>query len=273
MAYSAEMIYAFVGKGGVGKTTIASAFSLNLAKLGKTAIVSSDFMPSLRFLFPEDSMNLKVVELKESEVIRRWKERYGHEVSIILEQFVDVDEWIIDHVASSPGIAEEFLISNIIEMDLSGEYDYVVWDTAASSSTMHLLILEKEFYEHLDNDLKIYLKFRDKFHSEKILRLLEEWKSLAARVWNRILKSKFVLVTTSDELSLIQAEEIARDLKSMGIEIQKRVYNRCGESYVREDGVRVPELQGSAREIVQKAQSPLAGMTKELIGHLIRPVS
>lgn len=257
------MIFAFVGKGGVGKTTIASAFALNLAQRGKTAIVSSDFMPSLKFLFPQNPANLDVVELKESEVVKKWKERYAKEVSVILQQFIEVDDWIIDHVASSPGVAEEFLISNIIDMELSGDYQYVVWDTAASSSTMHLLILEREFYEHLDNDVKIFLRFRDRFHSDKILKLLEEWKSLAVKVWNQVIKSKFFLVTTPDELSLVQSKEIERDLKSMGIEVTGKIYNRVDPKDYEEEGVRIPGFHGSGKEIVEKARLPLQKLSDE----------
>ena len=58
------MIIAFVGKGGVGKTSVSSAFALELARFGKTLIVSTDFMPSLQFIFtPLD--NVSVITAKE----------------------------------------------------------------------------------------------------------------------------------------------------------------------------------------------------------------
>ena len=70
------MIIAFVGKGGVGKTSISSAFALELSRFGKTLIVSTDFMPSLQFIFtPLD--NVSVMELTENEVSKRWEEKYG----------------------------------------------------------------------------------------------------------------------------------------------------------------------------------------------------
>ena len=73
------MIIAFVGKGGVGKTSVSSAFALELARFGKTLIVSTDFMPSLQFIFtPLD--NVSVMELTENEVSKRWEEKYGEEV-------------------------------------------------------------------------------------------------------------------------------------------------------------------------------------------------
>lgn len=191
-----------------------------------------------------------MVELKESEVSERWKERYGQEVKTVLGNLFEVDDWIINHVANSPGVADEFLISNIVEYELSKKYDYVVWDTAASSSTMHLILLQKEFYEHLGTDVKIYLKLRDALHTDKIIDLLEQWRSLAQRVWNEILKAKFFIVTTTDELSLIQSAEITKDLHSLGIEIRGKICNRVSGETSEEFVMKVPEKEGSAREIV-----------------------
>lgn len=244
------MILAFVGKGGVGKTTISSAVALSLSEVGKTVLVSSDFMPSLRYLFPEKRKNLEVVELKESEVAGKWKVRYGGEVVTILGNLFEMDDWILDHIAGSPGVAEEFLISNITELELSGEYDFVVWDTAASSSTMHLILLQKEFYEHLSRDVKIYLRLRDVLHSEKVLGLLEEWKSLAQRVWDQIARARFYVVTTTDELSAVQSDQIGRDLGSMGITVEGRICNRSDRGTGKEFLTSIPEVQGSAKEIV-----------------------
>jgi arsenite-transporting ATPase len=261
------MIYAFIGKGGVGKTTVASAVALNLASRGKTVIVSSDFMSSLMHIFPERTDNLTVVELKERDVADRWKERYGKDVSMILKQFVDVDDWIVDHIARSPGVPEEFVISNIVDLELSGKYDYVVWDTAASSSTMHLLLLEREFYEHLERDVKIFLKIRDRFHSDKLLELLEEWKDLAVKVWKQILVTRFFLVTTMDSLSLLQSGEITDDLESMGIKIAGKICNRCDVDSGDQFLFRIREMHGSAMEIVDSIEEEI--LEKNGIGHLL----
>jgi arsenite-transporting ATPase len=245
------MLLSFVGKGGVGKTTIASAVALSLTKLGTTALVSSDFMPSLKYLFPEVHKNLEVIEMQEKDIAEKWKQSYGGEVITVLRNLFEVEDWVLDHIAGSPGVAEEFLISNIVDLDLSKKYDYIIWDTAASSSTMHLILLQKEFYDHLSRDVRIYLKLRDVVHSDSILDLLEEWKRLAERVWKHLLSTRFFLVTTSDELSFVQAMEIEKDLGTMGIKVSGEIMNRCREDEGNSFLLSVPELKGSARDIVE----------------------
>ncbi|MCL4447818.1 MAG: hypothetical protein M0Z77_01100 [Thermoplasmatales archaeon] len=262
-----NMLLAFVGKGGVGKTTIASAVALSLSKEGRTALVSSDFMPSLKYLFQGVYKNLDVVEMQEREVVEKWKLRYGSEVVAVLSNIFEVEDWILDHIASSPGVAEEFLISNIIEMDLSHEYDYVVWDTAASSSTMHLILLQREFYDHLSRDVKIYLKLRDVVHSDKILDLLGQWEELAQKVWNKMLSTKFYVVTTADELSVVQAAEITEDLGNMGIKVRGKICNRSTGKCDNDAILSIPEMTGSSVEIVNEISKGL-NKNRELLSLL-----
>lgn len=252
-------IVAFVGKGGVGKTSVSSAYAKYCSGKGKTLIISSDFMPSLRYIFPADSGNPEVVELSEKEVAARWKQRYAGEVKSVLSEFIDVNDWMIDHVAESPGVAEEFMISNIVELADSGKYDYVVWDTAASSSTMHLLLLEREFYEHLDRDVRIFLKLKSRFKVSKTLEILESWKKLANTVWNRLVTSRFYMVTTQDSLSLIQAREIMHDMEEMGLAIQGTICNRCKKERPGLEGgmFLIPELEGTPAEIVEQIKGRL----------------
>lgn len=248
------MITAFLGKGGVGKTSIASACAMKCASVGKTLIVSTDFMPSLRHIFTGEVENLDVLELSEKEVAQRWKKRYGEDVTTVLREFVDVDDWILDHIASSPGVAEEFMIANIMELEALEKYKYLIWDTAASSSTMHLLYLEREFYEHLDRDIRIYLRLKNRFRMSGSYKILDEWKALANSVWHGLTETSMYLVTTDDELSLLQADEIEKELAEMGLALKGRVYNRHRGSEIEYPGysTSVPELDGSAREIARK---------------------
>ena len=257
------MIEAFIGKGGVGKTSIASAYALLCAEKSRTAIVSTDFMPSLKYIFPEKIRNLDVMEISEGDISKEWIEKYGDQVHSILSELFDADEGIIEHIASSPGVAEEFMISKVVEMDKSGEYDYIIWDTPASSSTMHLLALEKDFYEHLDRDIRFYLLVKDKFRLSKTKKILREWQELANDVWKSLEETMFYLVFTGDELSIIQSEEIRREFEKMGLSVDRNIFNRYREGMGVKGDVSIPELDGNARNIVNRMReyiSPLFDM-------------
>jgi arsenite-transporting ATPase len=246
------MIIAFVGKGGVGKTSVSSAFALELARFGKTLIVSTDFMPSLQFIFtPLD--NVSVMELTENEVSKRWEEKYGEEVLQIAKEFVDADQELLHHVSSAPGVPEEFIISNLVEIESSGAYDFIVWDTPASSSTMHLLALERDFYNHLNRDVKFYLKLKKKFRVSRTLEIINSWKELAEETWKGLTKASFVLVTTMDDLALLQSDDISRDFNDMGLGIAFRICNRVKEINLEDEkcSIQIEEFTGNARQIVE----------------------
>ncbi len=246
------MIIAVVGKGGVGKTSVASAIALELSRIGKTLIVSTDFMPSLEFIFT-GADPLSVMELSEEGVSKEWEKVYGKQVMEIAGEFMEADDEIIHHISSAPGVPEEFMISSIIEQEKSGAFDFIVWDTPASSSTMHLLALERDFYNHLNRDVKFYLKLKKKFRISKTIEILDAWKQLAEDTWAGLERVNFILVSTMDELALRQSDTIKSDLGEMGFRVAFKICNRVkrGQPVSGVCSVLIEEETGSAREIVE----------------------
>ncbi|MEM4071390.1 MAG: hypothetical protein QXO58_05110, partial [Thermoplasmata archaeon] len=130
-----------------------------------------------------------------------------------------------------------------------------VWDTAAASSTMHLLLAEKEFYDHISRDIKFYVSIKNMLnkinrHGKDPITILNKWQLLAKNVWEILEKETvFFVIENQDELSKIQAMEIEEDLKNMGLSIKAHILNRCISC---EGTISIPELKGSALETVQK---------------------
>jgi len=219
-------------------------------------------MSSLPYIFPEPVPNLDVISLSESEVSERWKSKYGEEVYSIIQEFIDIDRSILDHVATSPGVAEEFMISEIINYEKSGLYGNVVWDTPASSSTMHLLKVQSEFYEHLGRDIRFILRLKSGMSRDRATSIIKRWQDLSVSVWNALKRSRFMLVTTPDELSIFQSIEIEDDLKTLGIRVNGHICNRVRadlRSSYRCDRL-LGEFSGSEKDIISKMRPLLRNL-------------
>ncbi|HDI53239.1 MAG TPA: ArsA family ATPase, partial [Candidatus Bathyarchaeota archaeon] len=164
-------IVMFCGKGGVGKTTAASATALHFARRGlKTLLISTDPTPSLSDILErnvsgsitpiEEVPGLEAVELDYETVIDMWKKRFGREVYEVVSSFLPVDEEIIEYVAGAPGIDEEFALSYVYDLYRSGRYDLIVWDTAPAGGTLSLIKLEEKFYRHLGDAARLYVRVK-----------------------------------------------------------------------------------------------------------------
>ncbi|HDH07370.1 MAG TPA: ArsA family ATPase, partial [Thermoproteales archaeon] len=211
-------ILSFWGKGGVGKTTISAATALYLAEKNfKVLLLSSDPTPSLSEVldFKLSSEPLKVykelyaLELSEEKVIQLWKERFGEEVYKVASSIFPIERDVIDYVAGAPGIADEFLLYYIYETWKSRKYDFIVWDTTAAGGSIRLLRIEKEFYSHLGEAAKMYLRLKGFFEKLKKgekdpLDLINEWRDLAENVLKMLSSTdhSLILIATPEELSL-----------------------------------------------------------------------
>ncbi|MGC8910184.1 MAG: ArsA family ATPase [Fervidicoccaceae archaeon] len=178
-------LISFWGKGGVGKTTLSIALTKLLSKEGfRTLYISTDIVPKNTQTF-KNIENFETVFLSENEVRNLWKKRFGKEVYSVISSFLPVGEEIIDYIAGAPGISDEFSIYYIWEIWRNDTYDVIVWDTMAAGGSIRLLELESEFYSHLGEASKLYLKIKSSLESLKRkkdkdpLKLIEEWRELA----------------------------------------------------------------------------------------------
>jgi arsenite-transporting ATPase len=238
------------GKGGVGKTTCASAIALHFARLGKkTLIISSDPTPSLSDIFeleigdretPIPSVKgLYGIEISSEVVLKRWKERFGPEIYEVVSSFASVDYDFVDYVGGAPGIEEEYMLNYILELVEGGQYERVVWDTAPAGHTLRLLHLPQIFMRHLEAATKFYMnlysyfeKLKDTVRLKKgkrtLLEIISGWESLAEKVVQFIRdpqKSEFVIVTIPEALGVRQTERIIRDFDQYQLKVNHLIVN------------------------------------------------
>lgn len=235
----------FCGKGGVGKTTCATATAVHFAKRGlKTLLISSDPQPSLSDILgvnvrgavtPVGALkNLNAVELDYDLIVEKWKEKFGHEVYEVISSFLPVGEEIIDYVAGAPGIDEEFALSYVLDLYESGNYDVIVWDTAPAGGTLSLIKLQDKFYRHLGEAARLYVRVRRALETltegrakKNPIDVIATWEKLAQRVLN-MLKDKethAIIVTIAEALGVSQTERIVKELEVFGMPLRKIIVN------------------------------------------------
>src|SRR5512137_21093 len=213
------------GKGGVGKTTCASAIALKLAMdKQKVLIISSDPTPSLSDIFEKaigdretkihDNYELYALEVSSEIVLKRWKERFGPEIYEVLSSFASVDYDFVDYIGSAPGIEEEYMLNFIMELVEGKAYDVVVWDTAPAGHTLRLLKLPELFLAHMEAATKFYMniygyleKIKDvaklKESKRTLLEIIAGWESLSERIVAFIRNPevvKYLIVTIPEAL-------------------------------------------------------------------------
>ena len=238
------------GKGGVGKTTCASAMALHFSRRNKkTLIISSDPTPSLSDIFEmeigdqerpvRNVENLYAIEVSSEVVLKKWKERFGPEIYEVVSSFASVDYDFVDYIGGAPGIEEEYMLNYILELVEGGQYDLVVWDTAPAGHTLRLLHLPQIFLKHLEAATKFYMnlysyfeKFKDTVKLKKgkrsLLEIISSWEDLAEKVVRFIRdprKSEFIIVTIPEALGVKQTERIIKDFDQYQLKVNHLIVN------------------------------------------------
>jgi arsenite-transporting ATPase len=142
-------ILLFTGKGGVGKTTVASATAVRCAEAGlRTIICSTDPAHSLG-----DAFDTPLGDRPTAIADRLWGQqlnarlRFEEAWNDIRTYVVDVLDWAgangveAEELAVVPGLDEVFALADIKAFATSGSYDVVVVDCAPTAETIRLLSL------------------------------------------------------------------------------------------------------------------------------------
>lgn len=228
----------FGGKGGVGKSTCASATALHYASLGKpTLAISTDGTPSLTHIFeiPQGSRlarvndSLDVSELGINEVREMWDRKFGREVYQVFSSFVAIEyNQFVDFMTSLlPGLYDEFILDYIRELSHNGKYQVIVWDTAPLGQTLALLQTPAILSRHLRMAPRIYSHLKVSQNSrESILNIIRRWEKLSAENMAFLQNDvEFTMVTIPEALAVEQLEGIFAQLKAHGISVTRLIVN------------------------------------------------
>jgi arsenite/tail-anchored protein-transporting ATPase len=148
----------FGGKGGVGKTVMAGATAIWLAKQGKRVMLAStNPVHSLSGLLSQNVFgkptpvegvpNLWAYEIDTKETIERSKQEIRDKIQWFLK-FADISTKAEDFVESAtmnPAFEESAMFENMVDLMLKDEYDVYVFDTAPTANARRLLGMSKVY--------------------------------------------------------------------------------------------------------------------------------
>ena len=142
----------FGGKGGVGKTVLAGAAAVGLARMGKqTLLASTNPVHSLSGMLDQDVFgrpvpvtgvpNLTALEIDTKDTIERSKREIREKIDWFLK-FAEIrgkaDEFI-ETATMNPAFEESAMFENMIDLIFEDRYQAYVFDTAPTANARRLL--------------------------------------------------------------------------------------------------------------------------------------
>jgi arsenite-transporting ATPase len=157
----------FGGKGGVGKTALAGATAIWLAKQGKRVMLAStNPVHSLSGLLGQNVFgqptavngvpSLWAYEIDTKDTIERSKQEIREKIQWFLK-FADISTKAEDFVESAtmnPAFEESAMFENMVDLMLGGDYDVYVFDTAPTANARRLLGMSQVYSLWVNKMLK-----------------------------------------------------------------------------------------------------------------------
>jgi arsenite-transporting ATPase len=237
----------FGGKGGVGKTTCATAAAIHLASEhpeNSYLLVSTDPAHSLFDCLAGGTVgqNLTLREIDPQDSLARFRARNQKHLQIIALRGTFLDEADIAQLLdlSMPGLDEMMALLEIVAWVKEQRYACVIVDTAPAGHTLRLLELPelmRKWLLLLDSMLAKH-RFMVKLFSKRYVKdaadlYLEEMASDLRYLWALLQSStqcRFVPVLLAETLSVHVTRRMVEELASLQITVGELVVNRLLDS-------------------------------------------
>jgi len=254
----------FSGKGGVGKTTVASAAGLGLSQAGRQVLlVSTDPAHSLGHIFdcrigPTETAlttDLWGLEIDPEHTVRQHLEEVRSSLRRLMPVHLrgEIDRHV-ELAKDAPGMVEAALLERIAEVvEGVNEYDHVIFDTAPSGHTARLMALPEimsawtdgllrrrdrserlgGLLRGLDNDQNrsgaVFGDPAAEDRDSQIRRVLERRRQRFMRLRSVIgdpARARFFVVLTPERLPVLETIEFQQRLADSGIDVAGLVVNK-----------------------------------------------
>ena len=229
---SGKRVIFTMGKGGVGKTTLATEIALKLTKLGaKVHLTTTDPANHLNYELAVKA-GITVSRIDEAEVLEKYKNEVRNKAA---EAVTAEDMEYIEEDLRSPCTQEIAVFKAFAEIVDKAETEIVVIDTAPTGHTLLLLDATQSYHKEVE-------------------RTQGEVMGAVANLLPRLRNSKeteVVIVTLPEATPVFEAERLQMDLQRAGINNKWWVVNAC---------LSLTETQNSF--LKAKAQNELAWIKK-----------
>src|SRR5215468_1789519 len=240
----------FIGKGGVGKTTVSAAYAVRSATKypgKKFVLISTDPAHSLADVFQLKIMkelqkipgipNLHVWQVDAERRFQEFLEEYREPISELIENGTFLSRSEIDSFLKTtlPGLAEMSALLTIHDLLESGKYDEIVVDTAPIGHTLQLFRIPEQlarFLEFLElsgkRDAVLAAHFAGVAQETRIP-ILDRWEQVLSDLRGALstASSRIVMVTTAEKFSLEESKRTAAQLRAdSNVSISELILNR-----------------------------------------------
>lgn len=205
---SGKRVIFTMGKGGVGKTTLATEIALKLTKLGaKVHLTTTDPANHLNYELAVKA-GITVSRIDEAEVLEKYKNEVRNKAA---EAVTAEDMEYIEEDLRSPCTQEIAVFKAFAEIVDKAETEIVVIDTAPTGHTLLLLDATQSYHKEVE-------------------RTQGEVTGAVANLLPRLRNSKeteVVIVTLPEATPVFEAERLLMDLQRAGINNKWWVVNAC----------------------------------------------
>ncbi len=243
----------FVGKGGVGKTTVSASYAVRMARQHpgeRVLLLSTDPAHSLSDILqvrlrdepkkvPLRGGKLYAWQMDAEKLFGAFLAEHRENILQVLDAGSIFSREDIEPLLNTtlPGMAEVSALLAIHRVLDSGEYSHIVVDTAPFGHTLRLFGLPQHFLRFLNflelaasRDRLLAAHFGGITNRRTEFNFIDRWRNIVEGIQGALReKATLFLVTTPEKFSLNESVRCADELKAYSppLEMAEVVLNRC----------------------------------------------
>ncbi len=281
-------IIVFTGKGGVGKTSVAAATALGIARRGaRTLVMSTDPAHSLADAF-ETSIGPELTEISKDLFAQQIDaqqrlEQHWREIQEFTTEFLSwagADPVAAEEIMALPGIEEVFSLTDLRRHVDEGSFDCIVIDCAPTAETLRLLSLPEMARWYIDRIFPVQRRVvrvvkpvlervtsmpiaNDRFYGaiERLYSSLDE----VGRILTDAETSSIRIVVNPEKMVIAEARRLFTYLALFGYRVDAVIANRLIPDSVEDPYfTKWKKIQSAHLDTIRESFAPVPVLTSRL---------